>query len=119
MFDIGFSELLIIFVIGLLVLGPERLPHAARTLGLWLRKIRRSVDSVQREINAQLDQEELQRKIEATNKQALQEEQNTQQDDAPSAEVMTEKAQPIAENTAPDNNDLVTTEKDTVKAPQI
>lgn len=119
MFDIGFSELLIIFVIGLLVLGPERLPHAARTLGLWLRKIRRSVDSVQKEINAQLDQEELQRKIEATNKQALQEEQNNQQDDTPSTDVITEKTQPIAENTAPDNDDLAAENKDTVKTPQI
>ena len=63
MFDIGFSELLIVFVVGLLILGPERLPHAAKTAGLWIRKIRRSIDSIQREINMQLDQEELQKKL--------------------------------------------------------
>ncbi len=63
MFDIGFSELLVVFVVGLLILGPERLPMAAKTAGLWVRKIRRSIQSVQREINAQLDQEELQRSI--------------------------------------------------------
>jgi len=62
-FDIGFSELLIVFVVGLLILGPERLPHAAKTAGLWIRKIRRSIDSIQREINMQLDQEELQKKL--------------------------------------------------------
>ena len=65
MFDIGFSELLVVFVVGLLILGPERLPHAAKTAGLWVRKIRRSINSVQREINAQLDQEELQQKIDS------------------------------------------------------
>jgi len=72
-FDIGFSELLVVFVVGLLILGPERLPHAAKTAGLWVRKIRRSINSVQREINAQLDQEELQQKITETNQRILKE----------------------------------------------
>ena len=40
MFDIGFSELLVIAVVALLVLGPERLPTAARFAGLWVRKAR-------------------------------------------------------------------------------
>lgn len=74
MFDIGFSELLVVFVVGLLVLGPERLPHAAKMAGLWVRKIKRSINSVQREINAQLDQEELQQKISETNQRLLKEE---------------------------------------------
>ncbi|MBR7887688.1 twin-arginine translocase subunit TatB [Marinomonas sp. A79] len=78
MFDIGFSELLVVFVVGLLILGPERLPHAAKTAGLWVRKIRRSINSVQREINAQLDQEELQQKITETNARILKEGQNIQ-----------------------------------------
>ena len=73
MFDIGFSELLVVFVVGLLILGPERLPHAAKTAGLWVRKIRRSINSVQREINAQLDHEELQQKINETNQRLLKE----------------------------------------------
>lgn len=78
MFDIGFSELLIVFVVGLLILGPERLPYAAKKAGLWVRKIRRSINSVQREINAQLDQEELQQKISETNLRILKEEQAIQ-----------------------------------------
>ncbi len=73
MFDIGFSELLVVFVVALLILGPERLPHAAKTAGLWVRKIRRSINSVQREINAQLDHEELQQKIGETNQRLLKE----------------------------------------------
>jgi sec-independent protein translocase protein TatB len=72
-FDIGFSELIVVFIVGLLILGPERLPHAAKTAGLWVRKIRRSINSVQREINAQLDQEELQRKLDLNNQRIMQE----------------------------------------------
>lgn len=87
MFDIGFSELLIVFVVALLILGPERLPHAAKTAGLWIRKIRRSINSVQREINAQLDDEEMTRKLMETNKKALAEEANTpESDDEPTHE---------------------------------
>jgi sec-independent protein translocase protein TatB len=72
-FDIGFSELIVVFIVGLLILGPERLPHAAKTAGLWVRKIRRSINSVQREINAQLDQEELQRKLDLNNQRIMEE----------------------------------------------
>lgn len=63
MFDIGFLELVLVGVVGLLVLGPERLPKAARTAGLWIGKIKRSVSGMQREINAQLDAEELRQKL--------------------------------------------------------
>lgn len=63
MFDMGFLELLLIGVVGLLVLGPERLPKAARTAGLWIGKIKRSVSGMQREINSQLEAEELRQKL--------------------------------------------------------
>lgn len=63
MFDVSFSELLVIGVIALIVLGPERLPTAARTAGLWLGKIRRTVANVQQEITSQLEAEELRRKL--------------------------------------------------------
>ncbi|MCE9664166.1 Sec-independent protein translocase protein TatB [Halomonas sp. M5N1S17] len=63
MFDIGFLELLILGVVGLLVLGPERLPKAARTVGLWVGKIKRTVSSMQREISSQLEAEELRQKL--------------------------------------------------------
>lgn len=101
MFDIGFSELLVVFVVGLLILGPERLPHAAKTAGLWVRKIRRSINSVQREINAQLDQEELQQKITETNQRILKEEQTIQNTITPLPESYgQEPMKPIAENAA-------------------
>ncbi len=55
MFDIGFSELLLFGVIALIVLGPEKLPQAARTAGRWYSKIRRTVSTLQSEIEAELD----------------------------------------------------------------
>ncbi|MDY6891620.1 MAG: Sec-independent protein translocase protein TatB [Pseudomonadota bacterium] len=61
MFDIGFFELLLVGVVALLVLGPERLPLAARTCGLWLGRLRRTVGSIQNEINQELRMEELKR----------------------------------------------------------
>jgi sec-independent protein translocase protein TatB len=103
-FDIGFSELLVVFVVGLLILGPERLPHAAKTAGLWVRKIRRSINSVQREINAQLDQEELQQKITETNQRALKEGQAIQNTITPLPESYAqEPMKPIKET--PETNE--------------
>ncbi|WP_201528359.1 MULTISPECIES: Sec-independent protein translocase protein TatB [Psychrobacter] len=55
MFDIGFSELLLFGIIALIVLGPEKLPQAARTAGQWYSKLRRTVSSLQSEIEAELD----------------------------------------------------------------
>ncbi|RUR27634.1 Sec-independent protein translocase protein TatB [Vreelandella nanhaiensis] len=72
MLDIGFLELMLIGVVGLLVLGPERLPRAARTTGLWIGKIKRTVSGMQREISAQLEAEEL--------RQTLKEQQKTLND---------------------------------------
>ncbi|MFD1383324.1 Sec-independent protein translocase protein TatB [Rhodanobacter aciditrophus] len=101
MFDIGFSELLVVFVVGLIILGPERLPMAAKTAGLWVRKIRRSIQSVQREINAQLDQEELQRSIKETNDRILRETADFQkQAEAPATPKQTSEA---PSSTSPQN----------------
>lgn len=63
MFDIGFSELLLIGIVALLVLGPERLPKAARTVGALLRKARSSFDSVRQEVEREIRDEELKRTL--------------------------------------------------------
>lgn len=75
MFDIGFAELLIIAVVALVVLGPEKLPVAARTLGLWLGRIRRTVSSIQSEISEELRIEEMKRTA-AISKEKLDQELN-------------------------------------------
>ena len=66
MFDIGFSELLVIAVVALLVLGPERLPKAARFAGLWVRKARAQWYSVKSEFERDLAADELQRSLRET-----------------------------------------------------
>ncbi len=66
MFDIGFSELLIIAVVALLVLGPERLPKAARFAGLWVRRARSHWHSVKSEFENELASEDLQRTLRET-----------------------------------------------------
>ena len=63
MFDIGFLELVLIAVISLLVLGPERLPKAARAAGSMVGKAKRMVSQFSQEIDKQLKAEELREKI--------------------------------------------------------
>ena len=66
MFDIGFSELLLIAVVALVVLGPERLPRAARFAGLWVRRARAQWYAVRSELEHELAAEELQRSLRET-----------------------------------------------------
>ncbi len=59
MFDIGFSEMLLIGLIALIVLGPKRLPEVARSAGQWAGKLRRFVENVKRDIDAEIKDEDL------------------------------------------------------------
>ena len=59
MFDIGFSELMIIGVVALVVLGPERLPKVAKQAGEWMGKLQRYVADVKSDINRQMEMTEL------------------------------------------------------------
>ena len=66
MFDIGFSEIFVIAIVALLVLGPERLPKAARFAGLWVRRARAQWHSVKSELENELAAEELKRSLRDT-----------------------------------------------------
>ena len=68
MFDIGFTELVLVAVIGLLILGPERMPVAVRTIGLWVGKIKRTVSGVQKEIQDELRVDEIRKKADENRK---------------------------------------------------
>jgi len=59
MFEIGFSELILVGLVSLLVIGPERLPKVARVAGFWIGKTRAMVASVKSEIKQELQAEEL------------------------------------------------------------
>lgn len=63
MFDIGFWELFLILILALLVVGPERLPKAARTAGYWFGKARRYVEGVKEEVASEFDVGELKRMV--------------------------------------------------------
>ncbi len=66
MFDIGFSEIFVIAIVALLVLGPERLPKAARFAGLWVRRARAQWYSVKSELENELAAEDLKRSLKQT-----------------------------------------------------
>lgn len=59
MFDIGFSEIVVIAVVALIVIGPERLPKAARTLGHLFGRLQRYVNDVKADINREMELDEL------------------------------------------------------------
>lgn len=59
MFDIGFSEMVVAAVVALIVLGPERLPKVARTMGTLLGRLQRYVSDVKADINREMELEEL------------------------------------------------------------
>lgn len=63
MFDMSFAELLLIGVVALLVLGPERLPGAVRTVSLWLGRLRRSFNEVRREIEREVGADEIRQQL--------------------------------------------------------
>jgi len=64
MFDVGFSEIVVIAVVALIVIGPERLPKVARTLGHMFGRLQRYVNEVKADINREMELEEL-RKLQA------------------------------------------------------
>jgi len=68
MFDIGFTELILVAVMGLLILGPERMPIAVRTIGLWVGKIKRTIGGVQKEIQDELRIDEIRKKADDNRK---------------------------------------------------
>lgn len=61
MFDIGFSEIVLIGVVALVVLGPERLPKAARTMGLLFGRLQRYVNEVKADLSREMELDELRR----------------------------------------------------------
>lgn len=63
MFDVSFSELVLILIVGLIVFGPEKLPEVVRTAGLWIGKLRRSFNNIRSEIEREVGVDELRRDL--------------------------------------------------------
>ncbi len=84
MFDIGLSEILIVGIVALVVLGPERLPKAARLAGFWVRKARAQWYSVKAELESEIADEELKSSLKesmSSLQETLKEHQNSLQHD--------------------------------------
>ncbi|MCV9918460.1 MULTISPECIES: Sec-independent protein translocase protein TatB [Pseudomonas] len=63
MFGISFSELLLVGLVALVVLGPERLPGAARTAGLWIGRLKRSFNSIKMEVEREIGADDIRRQL--------------------------------------------------------
>jgi sec-independent protein translocase protein TatB len=85
MFDIGFTELMVIGVVALIVIGPERLPRVARTAGALLGRLQRYVADVKADINREVELDEL-RKMKDSVQQAASEFESSMNEDLRKAE---------------------------------
>ena len=99
MFDIGFAELVIISVVALLVIGPERLPGAIRTGSLWLSKFKRGFNDIKREVQQELHNDGVMQELRKTGEELKEQANSIQQDVKKSAESV---VQSVAPDTATD-----------------
>lgn len=63
MFDIGFSEIVVCAIVALVVIGPERMPEAVRTVGLWIGRLKRSLRETRSEIERQIGVDDIRRQL--------------------------------------------------------
>ncbi|HKM36688.1 MAG TPA: Sec-independent protein translocase protein TatB [Thiopseudomonas sp.] len=90
MFDIGFSELILIGIVALLVLGPDRLPGAARVAGMWVGRLKRGFNSVKEDVERELGADDIRRELH--NEGILEKERKALQDAADKAkQVLSDK----------------------------
>jgi len=113
-FNIGFSELVLIGLIALIVLGPERLPEVARTAGRWVARLRRFIEDVKRDIDHEVQDDNLAafRKVheeltetrnilERSTRETLSSMSNPLKLDAPDAEPVTAASRPETDASSP------------------
>lgn len=96
MFDIGFAELVIIGVVALLVIGPERLPGAVRTASLWINRIRRGFNEIKAEVQQELHNDQVMQELKQAGEQLKDDTQAIAQDVRDSAERLAEPAREAA-----------------------
>ena len=105
MFDIGFAELLLIGVVGLLVVGPEHLPGAVRTVLAWVNRFRRSFDQIRTEVRRELHNDEILQKLKSESQQLEQQVRDTTQSVEREIEALSNEAsdslQPASSQTEP------------------
>jgi sec-independent protein translocase protein TatB len=116
MFDIGFWELMLITIMGLVVLGPERLPVALRTAKSWITGVRKFSDTVKAEVTEELRIHELHSNLKKAEQTNLQ---NLSPEVAESLKTLQEAAamvnEPYKKVDLPDNDKVITSDKDDSK----
>lgn len=110
MFDIGFAELIIIAVVSLLVIGPERLPGAIRTGSLWLNKIKRSFNDIKQEVEQELHNDAVLQELRKTGEGLQEQAKSIQQDISKTTEAA---SQPVVEETGTGDTASDASEKET------
>ncbi|AHL73782.1 preprotein translocase [Stutzerimonas stutzeri] len=104
MFDIGFTELLLIGLVALFVLGPERLPGAVRTAGLWIGRAKRSFANIKSEVEREIGADEIRRQLH--NERILDLEREMKQSIMPSSPTASGSASPQSATPAPEASTL-------------
>ena len=108
MFDIGFAELVIIGVVGLLVIGPERLPGTIRTASLWLNRIRRGFNEIKQEVQQEIHNDTVMQELRETGERLKTDTQDIGQNLQQTAESL---ASPTGNDTTTTKPETPTTEK--------
>src|SRR5438552_720550 len=103
MFDIGFSELMVIAVIALVVIGPERLPRVARTLGHLAGRLQRYVADVKADINREIELDELRKMRDSMQQAASSFETSVNTELAKTADELNQSVAAAAEGKPPEN----------------
>jgi len=70
MFDIGFVEILLVAAIGLIVIGPEKLPHTIRMIRAWVTRFKSTISDLQVELEKELDAEDLKKRLDQATKES-------------------------------------------------
>ncbi|MGB3124749.1 MAG: Sec-independent protein translocase protein TatB [Pseudomonas sp.] len=98
MFGISFSELLLVGLVALLVLGPERLPGAARTAGLWIGRLKRSFNAIKQEVEREIGADEIRRQLHNEHILSLEQEARKILSPVNEPNTLAKPAEPVAEN---------------------
>jgi len=103
MFDIGFSELLVIGLVALIVIGPEKLPRVARTLGHLAGRLQRYVADVKADINREIELDELRKMRDSMQKAASDVETSVNTELTKTADELNKSVEAAAESKPPEN----------------
>jgi sec-independent protein translocase protein TatB len=104
-FDIGFAEILLIGIVGLLVVGPEQLPGTVRTVMAWVNRFRRSFDQIRTEVRRELHNDEVMQKLREESREFEQKVRDTAQSVNTELEAIESLGGASAPNSTPDDAD--------------